>query len=29
MPGLLFAAFIGLATIACIAIVIGGSERPN
>jgi hypothetical protein len=29
MPGLLFAAFIGLATIACIAIVIWGSERPN
>ena len=29
MAGLLFAAFIGLATIACIAIVIWGSEEPN
>jgi hypothetical protein len=29
MAGLLFAAFIGLATIACVAIVIWGSERPS
>ena len=29
MAGLLFAAFIGLATIACIAVVIWGSERPR
>jgi hypothetical protein len=29
MPGLLFAAFIGLATIACIGIVILFSEKPR
>ncbi|MDF2743972.1 MAG: hypothetical protein K0S88_5349 [Actinomycetia bacterium] len=29
MAGILFAAFIGLATIACIGIVIWGSEKPN
>jgi hypothetical protein len=29
MAGLLFAAFIGLATIACIGVVIWGSERPR
>jgi hypothetical protein len=29
MAGLLFAAFIGLATIACVAVVIWGSEPPS
>jgi hypothetical protein len=29
MAGILFATFIGLATIACIGIVIWGSEKPS
>ena len=29
MAGILFAAFIGLATIACIVVVIWGSEPPS
>jgi hypothetical protein len=29
MAGILFALFIGLATIACIGIVIWGSEKPS
>jgi len=29
MAGILFATFIGLATIACIGIVIWGSEQPS
>jgi hypothetical protein len=29
MAGILFAAFIGLATIACVGIVMWGSEPPS